>query len=168
MASFDTDFPADCLEFCPKDQYQDLFVCGTYKLLDQASSSTSESGPSTNANSPQKRIGQCLAFRLATDTSDEIALYVVIYRLLRRTSPHHTQRKNPRVRSACSPGHEVEVVRRPSLIRPHPPPAYNTRARCPGSRDAQPPTLAIADSEGSVTVHEWREVGHGSAPQLFT
>ncbi len=168
MAPFDTDFPADCLEFCPNDQYQDIFVCGTYKLLDQASTSTSESESSADANSPQKRIGQCLALRLVPSTSDEISLYVVIYRPLRCTSSHHNQRKNPRVRSACSPGHEVEVVRRPSLICTQPLPTHNTRARCPGLHDTQPPTLAIADSEGSVTLHEWREVGHGSAPQLFT
>lgn len=49
---FDTDYPADSLEFCPTPGFQDLFVCGTYKLLDQQ-----EEGF-------QKRRGQCLVFRM--------------------------------------------------------------------------------------------------------
>lgn len=134
MASFDTDFPGDCFEFCPNEQHQDIFVCGTYKLLDQASTSTSESDPNTNlenASAPQKRIGQCLAFRLAPSPSDGLALYVAFLRVLCCADLFLDQRENPRARPTRNPGHEVEVVRRLTLICP--PTATSHRLRLPGA-----------------------------------
>ena len=53
MAIFvDTDYPADSLEFCPTPGFEDLFVCGTYDLLDLPEGRT------------QKRRGQCLVFQM--------------------------------------------------------------------------------------------------------
>ena len=61
MVVFDTVFPADSLEFCPTVGYQEIFVCGTYNLLEQPpSQSESEEVGSSVA---QKRRGQCLVFR---------------------------------------------------------------------------------------------------------
>ena len=76
LASFDTDYPADSFEFCPKDGYTYLFVCGTYKLVDRQP-------PPTEAEEtplPTKRIGQCLVFRMkdlnpGELSSDELPLY---------------------------------------------------------------------------------------------
>lgn len=80
MSSFDTKFPADSLEFCPHPQFRDIFVCGTYKLLDQESapSENDTNANATTAKLPQKRIGQCLTFRLESNTSDELSLYVTV------------------------------------------------------------------------------------------
>lgn len=62
MVYYDTDYPADSLEFCPQPGYQDLFVCGTYKLLKD------DEGDGTKT---QKRIGGCLLMRYS-DTSDSL------------------------------------------------------------------------------------------------
>jgi diphthamide biosynthesis protein 7 len=75
-ASFDTDYPADSLEFCPNDGYKDLFVCGTYKLIErQPPPNEAEETPP-----PTKRLGQCLVFRMkdlnpGEISSDELPLY---------------------------------------------------------------------------------------------
>lgn len=60
---FDTHYPADSLEFCPTPGFQDVFVCGTYKLLDQQ-----EGGP-------QKRRGQCLLLRLPKELDSMYVWY---------------------------------------------------------------------------------------------
>jgi len=52
---FDTIFPADTLEFCPNEGSTDVFLCGTYKLVEQ---------PDSNPPLQAKRIGQCLVFHL--------------------------------------------------------------------------------------------------------
>jgi diphthamide biosynthesis protein 7 len=57
VSSFDTDYPADTLEFCPTPGFQDLFACGTYKLLDQQEEEI------------QTRKGQCLVFRMGKGPS---------------------------------------------------------------------------------------------------
>lgn len=61
MVVFDTVFPADSLEFCPIIGYQNIFVCGTYNLLEQPPSQ-SESGE-VGTRVTQIRRGQCLVFR---------------------------------------------------------------------------------------------------------
>jgi len=61
MFTFDTEWPADAAEFCPTEGYHDIFVCGTYKLLDEPSDPTSEE------KQPQERKGQCLVFRTGYD-----------------------------------------------------------------------------------------------------
>lgn len=37
----DTVYSADCIEWCPFEPYQDIFVCGTYQVLEPAAASTS-------------------------------------------------------------------------------------------------------------------------------
>ena len=61
MFPFDTVWPADAAEFCPTEGYRDIFVCGTYKLLDEPSN------PSNEEKKPQERRGQCLVFRTGCD-----------------------------------------------------------------------------------------------------
>jgi diphthamide biosynthesis protein 7 len=34
LAQVDTEYSADCIEWCPFAGYQDLFVCGTYQVLE--------------------------------------------------------------------------------------------------------------------------------------
>ena len=57
-SGFDTVYPADSLEFCPTPGFQDLFACGTYKLVDRAEPSNQE-----EQVVPQTRRGQCLVFK---------------------------------------------------------------------------------------------------------
>ncbi|KDR84997.1 hypothetical protein GALMADRAFT_54096 [Galerina marginata CBS 339.88] len=104
MAAFDTTFPADSLEFCPTIGFQDIFVCGTYKLLDQPAL---VSDPKADSSSKvlQTRRGQCLAFRVRPDNNGGTPLY---------------------------------------------------GERCHRSSSAAP-LLSVADSEGNITLHEWRE-----------
>ena len=71
MATFDTIFPADSVEFSPHPNMLDIFVCGTYKL-DEASSTTtlaSEESNKTSSVSPQSRRGKCLVFRVEPSLS---------------------------------------------------------------------------------------------------
>ncbi|CAK5264404.1 unnamed protein product [Mycena citricolor] len=53
---FDTIYPADSVEFCPHPSASDLLVCGTYNLVKDAP---------TAEDSTQKRIGQCLLFKIS-------------------------------------------------------------------------------------------------------
>lgn len=60
--TFDTEWPADSVEFCPSTA-RSVFVCGTYKLDDpQEDSSTS---PEVQVESQkQRRRGKCLVFEV--------------------------------------------------------------------------------------------------------
>ncbi|KAI0078877.1 WD-40 repeat-containing protein [Panus rudis PR-1116 ss-1] len=55
---FDTGFPADTVEFCPHPEATDIFVCGTYKLDENAPTDTSGS---------QRRRGKCLVLQVDRD-----------------------------------------------------------------------------------------------------
>ncbi|CAA7265794.1 unnamed protein product [Cyclocybe aegerita] len=105
MTTFDTIHPADSLEFCPTNGFHDLFVCGTYKLLDQEPSS----------KVPQTRTGQCLVFRVITDNE----------------TPSFQK---------------LQVVDLPAI--PDMKWCHRLNAL---------PLLAVADSEGNITLYEWRE-----------
>ena len=61
----DTHYPADSLEFCPTPGFQDLFACGTYKLLDQQEGDT------------QKRRGQCMLFRLPKELDSMYVVFII-------------------------------------------------------------------------------------------
>ena len=74
MPGFDTLWPADSAEFCPHSSWQDLFVCGTYKLEQSPQQGGEENelsqqdegdvSPTENTlKKPQKRRGKCLLFR---------------------------------------------------------------------------------------------------------
>ncbi|PPQ80813.1 hypothetical protein CVT25_001938 [Psilocybe cyanescens] len=73
MVAFDTVWPADSLEFCPADDFQDIFVCGTYKLLDEPAQA-SNYDLNGSSKTPQTRRGQCLVFQVAPDSSGEVSL----------------------------------------------------------------------------------------------
>ncbi|EJD03951.1 WD-40 repeat-containing protein [Fomitiporia mediterranea MF3/22] len=67
---FDTGYPADSVEFCPARGFEDFFVCGTYKLLENT---PSESSGSSNLASSRKRIGKCMLFKITEgDDGDEL------------------------------------------------------------------------------------------------
>ncbi|KAF9481426.1 WD40 repeat-like protein [Pholiota conissans] len=123
MLTFDTDLPADSLEFCPQVGFEDIFVCGTYKLVDSDRRSNPKvegdavviSESKNTVQGPQTRKGQCLLFRITKNPEDEF---------------RQIQRFNLPAILDMKWGHRSGAV---------------------------PPILAIADSEGSITVHEWRE-----------
>lgn len=56
LAKFDTDFPADSVEFCPHPQARNILACGTYKLAEER----------TN-DGKQLRLGKCLVFDTTGD-----------------------------------------------------------------------------------------------------
>lgn len=74
IQSFDTNYPADSLEFCPISDYQDYFVCGTYYLQkdEQPQDSTDNDNafeqslqtnpPTTTEQKKQIRLGKCWLF----------------------------------------------------------------------------------------------------------
>ncbi|KAH9486927.1 Diphthine methyltransferase [Psilocybe cubensis] len=72
MVSFDTIWPADSLEFCPAPGFQDIFVCGTYKLLEDPAQALTEPSAEANGKSKisQSRRGQCLAFRVIPEAKN--------------------------------------------------------------------------------------------------
>ena len=49
LAQVDTVFSADSIEWCPFPGYEDIFICGTYQVLDPASSVTDGSDTSVAA-----------------------------------------------------------------------------------------------------------------------
>ncbi|XP_033213690.1 diphthine methyltransferase [Belonocnema kinseyi] len=55
LDSFDTILSADSVEWCPIENFRDIFVCGTYKLLEKESIDASES---------QKRVGRIYLFQV--------------------------------------------------------------------------------------------------------
>ncbi|KAF9056166.1 WD40-repeat-containing domain protein [Panaeolus papilionaceus] len=114
MVFFDTIFPADTLEFCPISGFQDVFVCGTYKLVDHPSST--EAPEDGSAPTPQTRRGQCLVFRTTID-------------------------------KAGAPSFEqLQTLDFPAIpdVKWSYAPSNN-------------PLLGVADSEGSITILEWRD-----------
>jgi diphthamide biosynthesis protein 7 len=62
MAPFDTDWPADSIEFCPTPGLQNVFVCGTYKLDQPEEMADEEGDGEASAPKRQHRRGKCLVF----------------------------------------------------------------------------------------------------------
>lgn len=56
LATYDTDFPADSVEFCPHPLAQNILACGTYRLTEERTS-----------DGKQLRLGKCLVFDTAMD-----------------------------------------------------------------------------------------------------
>ncbi|KAF7347828.1 WD-REPEATS-REGION domain-containing protein [Mycena venus] len=106
MDPTDTIFPADAVEFCPHPAAQDVLVCGTYNL---------EKNTDLPEGSKQKRIGQCLVYKVE-DASKA------------------TLRK-------------VQTIDLP---------AVPDIKWCHRSLSA-PPLLGVADSEGYISLFEWKE-----------
>ena len=67
--SFDTDYPADTIEFCPNEGSTDIFVCGTYNLIERPPVPEGEEAP--DPPPPTKRIGQCMVFRVTEGEPSE-------------------------------------------------------------------------------------------------
>jgi diphthamide biosynthesis protein 7 len=59
MQHLPTDLPAAALEFCPISGYQDLLVCGTYKLDEGPSPTIKNDAEQTK----QTRFGKCLVLQ---------------------------------------------------------------------------------------------------------
>lgn len=57
---FDTVWPADSAEFCPKEGLTDVFAVGTYKLEEKEE----------KVNGHQQRRGQCILFKMNEDETD--------------------------------------------------------------------------------------------------
>jgi diphthamide biosynthesis protein 7 len=84
MVALDTIWPADSVEFCPHESALDIFVCGTYRLLEQppadaqvhTASKLEDDGDSdlvnfeptvTIGNQSQVRRGKCLVLQVTED-----------------------------------------------------------------------------------------------------
>ena len=72
---FDTEWPADSVEFCSHPACYNIFVCGTYKLEQAADTSNPGSSESDVTNVPAatpRRLGKCLAFEVSDDKNGEL------------------------------------------------------------------------------------------------
>ncbi|XP_043258381.1 diphthine methyltransferase [Colletes gigas] len=57
LDSFDTEFSADSIEWCPANSFKDIFVCGTYQLIKENEATLDES-------EALKRLGRIYMFRV--------------------------------------------------------------------------------------------------------
>ncbi|XP_053987824.1 diphthine methyltransferase [Hylaeus volcanicus] len=57
LDSFDTEFSADSVEWCPANPFRDIFVCGTYQL-------TKDSETTSDKSESLKRLGRMYMFRV--------------------------------------------------------------------------------------------------------
>jgi hypothetical protein len=67
VVTFDTVEPADSVEFCPHPRAQDVFVCGTYKLLE------GNVGDNVLAQA-QRRRGKCLVFEASPNADGVVGM----------------------------------------------------------------------------------------------
>lgn len=74
---FDTQYPADSVEFCTSPGYERIFVCGTYKLIKQTTAQTSaddfdDESQNAAVNTPplRKRVGECILLKLREEDDD--------------------------------------------------------------------------------------------------
>ncbi|KAJ1311565.1 hypothetical protein OPQ81_010049 [Rhizoctonia solani] len=59
LFSIDTELPADSVEFCPREEFRDVLICGTYNLVkDEEGEKEAEGG----SKKPQERNGRCLVY----------------------------------------------------------------------------------------------------------
>ncbi|TFK30451.1 WD-40 repeat-containing protein [Coprinopsis marcescibilis] len=66
VCSYDTQYAADSIEFCPALGSTDVFVCGTYELVKDTPHPQGHAGPKAY------RKGQCLVFRINEVEPDHI------------------------------------------------------------------------------------------------
>jgi diphthamide biosynthesis protein 7 len=77
LAYVDTELSADCIEFCPFENYQDIYVCGTYQVLapdaepkstpPEDESDDDEAGSSSAPPAQTRRTGRLLLFQVGDD-----------------------------------------------------------------------------------------------------
>lgn len=59
----DTDYPADSVEFCPAQGYQNILACGTYRLVEEPDGESSQ-------NCHRKRLGKCILYKVLPAQDD--------------------------------------------------------------------------------------------------
>ncbi|WVN90475.1 uncharacterized protein L203_105711 [Cryptococcus depauperatus CBS 7841] len=67
LAQVDTLYSADSIEFCPFEGFKDLFVCGTYQIVEPETKTLDEaSHPDEEVQTPRKtqRVGRLLLFQV--------------------------------------------------------------------------------------------------------
>ncbi|WVF67097.1 hypothetical protein IAT40_001842 [Kwoniella sp. CBS 6097] len=77
LAYIDTLYSADSIEWCPFVGYQDIFVCGTYQIIKQEDTSSTEKAVGDESDSddeyeagpskPTQRVGRLLVFQVGED-----------------------------------------------------------------------------------------------------
>ncbi|XP_029168154.1 diphthine methyltransferase isoform X2 [Nylanderia fulva] len=65
LDEFDTEFPADSVEWCPTEPFRDILVCGTYKLIERKEGSKEEDAEENAKEEKCKRTGRIYLFRVA-------------------------------------------------------------------------------------------------------
>ena len=68
--SFDTEFSADSVEWCPTSDFQDVFVCGTYQLTAQ----DGESGGINADGEEKKRVGRIYMFQVSKRDGNKVRM----------------------------------------------------------------------------------------------
>lgn len=78
--NFDTEYPADSVEFCPHEEFQDILVCGTYKLIEEKGTPSDHNSEMTEVQlrTPRRRLGKCLVLKVSAG-EDGTAVYQRIY-----------------------------------------------------------------------------------------
>ncbi|KAI9632499.1 WD40-repeat-containing domain protein, partial [Dioszegia hungarica] len=76
LCSFDTGYSADCIEFCPHEGFEHIFVCGTYQVLEPAAAvpvgrddEDEEEEEEDAAPRQTQRTGRLLLFKVDQDQS---------------------------------------------------------------------------------------------------
>ena len=78
IQSVDTEYSADCVEWCPFEPCQDIFVCGTYQVLEPkpaaeerrtAAEDSDEEDASDRPPKQTQRTGRLLVFQVLGDQS---------------------------------------------------------------------------------------------------
>lgn len=67
VETFDTEFSADSVEWCPSENHADIFVCGTYQLTLDESKESSKS-------ETKKRVGRIYLFQVVKNESLHLKL----------------------------------------------------------------------------------------------
>jgi len=65
MDTFDTELSADSVEWCPIEPFRNIFVCGTYKLIEDESKEIKEQ------NETRERIGRIYLFSVIGQTDNK-------------------------------------------------------------------------------------------------
>jgi diphthamide biosynthesis protein 7 len=80
LAYVDTEYSADCIEFCPFEGYQDIFICGTYQVIEPKSIPTAEEVEEQEQDVAPKqteRTGRLLLYRIGDDEASLWAMTAV-------------------------------------------------------------------------------------------
>ncbi len=76
LASVDTTYSADCIEFCPFEGFEDLFICGTYQIVKTEVEDAPSLKPSDHDGSEDEddssspatsRVGRLLLYKIGGD-----------------------------------------------------------------------------------------------------